>query len=241
MSATRRGLAAALLAVAGDAAAGPTERVLGARVEPGAPELEAQAGIEHDRRGRSAWGLALGVEWVPLPRWAVEFAVEFDRAPGAPARLAGFEWENRFALTQGDDRPFDLALLVEAEREVGDDDAVWSLRYGPLLEWRRGAAAGRLNLLFERRLHAPRPATELAYRWSLRGHGDGPLGWGLQGFGELGAWNRWAPRATQSHRLGPVLFVQGRGEAVAFEVALLFGVGGAAPQHRWRLQAALPF
>ncbi|HKX95131.1 MAG TPA: hypothetical protein VJM48_10545 [Methylibium sp.] len=237
----KRALAAALLAGAGAAAAGPADYVLGARVEPGEPEFEAKFGIERDRQGRSAWGLALGVEWVPLPRWGTEVTVEFGREPGASARLAGIEWENRLALVQGDGRTWDLALLVEAEREFGDDDAGWSLRYGPLLEWQRGPVAGHLNLLFERRLQRAHPPTELAYQWEIRGAGERPLAWGLQGFGELGRWDHWAPRAAQSHRLGPVLFARSRDPAVEIEAALLFGMGGAAPRHTLRLQAALPF
>ncbi len=237
----RRTLAAALLAAAGEAAASPTDYVLGARVEPGAPELEAKFGIERDRQGRSAWGLALGVEWVPLPRWGAELTVEFGREPDASARLTGIEWENRFALTEGDGRSWDLALLVEAEREVGGDDTGWSLRYGPLFEWRRGPVAGHLNLLFERRLQRDRPPTGLAYQWELRGRADEPLAWGLQGFGNLGPWDRWAARADQSHRFGPALFVQAGDEGMELEAALLFGTGGAAPRHTLRLQAALPF
>jgi hypothetical protein len=237
----KRFVAGALLGAAGAVVAGPTDHVLGARVEPGAPEVEARLGIERDRRGRNALGLALGVEWVALPRWGAELTVEFGREPDASARLAGIEWENRFALTQGDDRHWDLALLVEAEREFGDDDAGWSLRYGPLLEWRRGRVAGHLNLLFERRLQHARPPTALAYQWELRTHGERPLAWGLQGFGEVGRWDRWAPRAAQAHRLGPALFAQARDPAVEIEAALLFGMGGAAPRHTLRLQAALPF
>lgn len=234
-------VAGALLAAAGAAAAGPTDYVLGARVEPGEPEFEAKFGIERDRHGRSAWGLALGVEWVALPRWGTELTVEFGRAPDASARLAGIEWENRFALTQGADRAWDLALLVEAEREFGDEEAGWSLRYGPLFEWQRGPVAGHLNLLFERRLQRDRPPTELAYQWELRWRGDRPLAWGLQGFGELGPWDRWDARAAQSHRLGPALFFDGGDDAIEIEAALLFGTGGAAPRHTLRLQAALPF
>lgn len=231
-------VAGALLGAAGAVVAGPTDRVLGARLSPGAPELEARLGIERDRRGRSAWGLALGVEAVPQPRWGSELTVAFGREPGASARLAGIEWENRIALTQGAGRPWDLALLVAAERAFGDDDAGWSLRYGPLFEWQRGPLAGRANLLFERRLEHARPSTALAYQWQLRARAGAPLAWGLQGYGEL---DRRDHRHAPSHRLGPALFVQADDDGLEIEAALLFGSGDGAPRHTLRLQAALPF
>ncbi len=49
---------------------------------------------------------------------------------------------------------------------------------------------------------------------------------GLQGFGELGAWDHWAPRREQSHRIGPMLagsLPLGTSQALKYEASYLTG------------------
>ena len=48
--------------------------------------------------------------------------------------------------------------------------------------------------------------TQLKYQWQVRHHWKRWLHFGAQGFGEVGTWNHWSPRAQQSHRAGPALF-----------------------------------
>jgi len=230
---------AALALVATSASAGPTEEVLGARLGDGPPALEARMGIERDRHGRSRWGAELGVAARPRRGWASELSAEFGRDGVGRLRVTALEWENRIALT-APVGPWHAAWLLAVEHAFDDDERGWALHTGPLLEWRDATVGARWNLLFERRLGEPAASTGLAYRWELRDRRPRTVAWGLQGDGELGRWNDWAPRAQQAHRIGPALFAQAPAD-ISVGAALLAGLGGAAPRLTARVQVELPF
>lgn len=231
------------------------EYIVGPEVEQGELAVESKAGVAWNRDGRSRWGVKLGVEYGITTWWSSELTVGVGREGGASAGLRSVEWENRILLVESDAHPHVIGALIEIERHRGlepdDDGGGASLRYGPLLQSAWGPVQLNLNLLFERRLGTggERTPTEFGYQWQWRWRRDAALDWGLQGFGALGPWNDWAPRAEQSHVLGPTLFGRmGLGdsgawdrEAPEFEVGLLFGLGGEAPPVTLRLQASLPF
>lgn len=239
----QRGLVLAALAWPLSAAqAGPADYIFSPVVEHGEREIDSKAGIARDRDGRSAWAGSVGLEYGLTSWWAAEGTVNFGRAVGHRTRVDSLEWENRFQLTTTGLRPYEIGLLLEVERAMRSGEG-WELRYGPLLQARWGALQGNLNLLFERRLRAQtQEPTGFGYQWQLRLHGGGAIDWGAQGFGELGRWDRWAPRSAQSHILGPVLFARLGGEDDAqVEAGVLLGTGGAAPEATLRLQAMIPF
>ena len=128
--------------------------------------------------------------------WASEAMVNFVRERGEPTRMQSLEWENRFQFTTTGAQPYELGLLLEVQRER-ESLAGYQFRTDPLLQAHWGAVQANLNLLFERRVRAEASsATEFGYQWQLRAHRDAPLGWGVQGFGHPGRWDRWAPRAA---------------------------------------------
>jgi len=174
---------------------------------------------------------------------AASFTANPRRAAGESTRVDSLEWENRFQFTETASRPYEIGLLFEVQRATRSGEGL-ELRYGPLLQTQWGRVQGNLNLLFERRLRAEtqRP-TEFGYQWQLRVHRASGLDVGAQGFGEVGRWDRWAPRAEQSHILGPAAFARLGSDAddPAVEAALLVGTGGAAPRARLRMQALVPF
>ena len=66
----------------------------------------------------------------------------------------------------------------------------------------------------------------MKYQWQVRYRWKPPLQFGLQGFGELGPWDRWAPRDQQSHRAGPALFGTvpiGSRQSLSYQAAYLIG------------------
>jgi hypothetical protein len=76
------------------------------------------------------------------------------------------------------------------------------------------------------------------YRWTPA------MEFGVQGFGELGKWDDWASSDQQSHRLGPALFGKlplTAHQAIAYNVAWLFGASKAAPDNTFRMQVEYEF
>lgn len=234
-------LSALVLPIAGQAS--PADYIFGPIVEEGEREIDSKAGIARYRDGRSAWAGSIGMEYGVNAWWATEATVDFGRTAGASARVDSLEWENRLQLTETGRWPYEIGLLFEVERATHSGEG-WELRYGPLLQAHRGALQANLNPLFERRLLADRQEpTEFGYQWQVRAHCGRALDWGMQGFGELGRWDRWAARSEQSHILGPALFARlGEDEdAAEVEAGLLLGTGGVAPRSTLRLQAMIPF
>lgn len=236
-------LAALLVAAPRPAGARPSDYIFSPIVEPGEWEVDSKAGLARGRDRHSFWSASLGVEYGVTRWWATEATLNFGREPGASTRIDSIEWENRFQLTPHDGRPYAVGALLEIER-ARDRAEGWELRYGPLLQWQPGRMQFNLNLLFERAVDADESEpTRFGYQWQWRHDRAAAFDVGLQGFGDLGRWDHWAPRREQSHLLGPAFFLQfGDDEdEPSFELGLLFGTGGAAPRQTLRLQGMFPF
>ena len=101
------------------------------------------------------------------------------------------------------------------------------LEWGPVLQTDIGRTQLNLNLFLERVINpeAPKPM-QLKYQWQVK-HRYRPLfEFGLQGFGEVGEWDQWAPRSRQSHRLGPMIagtWTLGGKQAIKYQLAWLKG------------------
>jgi hypothetical protein len=89
------------------------------------------------------------------------------------------------------------------------------------------------NLVFERLWGLPvaRP-TQLKNQWQAKYRSKPEFQFGLQGFGEIGPWNDWAPSSRQSHRFWPVLagtLPLGKPQAVQYQLTYLEGKIYAKP------------
>lgn len=171
----------------------------------------------------------LGLAWNVSSRWYTELtAVGFRLGAGATGLVAA-EWQNDFMLTQGE-WPFDLAVHTNVARATDGSGAV-GIDYGPVLQTEAGRTQFNLNLFLQRALRTGTPqSTELAYQWQVKYRWTEKLQWGVQGFGEVGKWNDWLPRAQQSHRAGPALsgtWALGGMREVRYEAALLVGTNTA--------------
>lgn len=154
-------------------------------------------------------GLSYGVN----SRWTTGLLASWIGSSVMPTRRESLSWSNDVLLTQGE-WPVDVALhtrfIVNDERADGD-----AFEFGPALQTDLGRTRLNLNLFLERHWHDARQRPlELNYQWQAL-HRVAP-GWrlGVQGFGEVGRWDDWAPHARQSHRAGP---------AAAYEAALAGG------------------
>jgi hypothetical protein len=164
-----------------------------------------------------------GFGWNVNGRWYTELLGSFAGESG-DTRLDNVEWQNDVLLTQGQ-YPFDLAVhsLWVTPRGSGTGH---SLELGPVLQTDIERTQLNFNLIFDRSFDgATAQPTQLKYQWQVRSRWQHWLNVGAQGFGELGAWDHWAPHDAQSHRAGPALFGSvGAGPgAFAWQAAYLVG------------------
>jgi hypothetical protein len=184
-------------------------------------------------------GLGYGVN----SRWTTELFLSWEGSAHEAVRPATLNWQNDVLLTQGQ-YPFDLAVHVQL---VKDRDAPHQLglNWGPVLQTNIGPTQINFNLFFDQVLRAEMPTPAKAqYQWQLRQHNGAGLQAGLQGFGELGTWNHWAPASKQSHRVGPAVFFDQRlGDAGTFKLQAAWLVGQTYNQrgHMFTLRAHFDF
>ena len=183
-------------------------------------------------------GLGYGV----TSRWYTEVYASWLGSADTATRLDTLNWQNEYLLTQGQ-YPFDLALHASYIRLQTTHDG-YALEWGPVLQTDVGRTQLNANLFLEREFNAGAPTqTEMKYQWQVRYRWKAPLHFGLQGFGELGPWDRWAPRERQSHRAGPALFGSvpiGAGRSLSYQAAYLLGsvYGHHADMFTMRVQYA---
>ena len=181
----------------------------------------------------------LGLGYGFTSRWTSELLLSWIGSSQAATRLSSVNWQNAFLLTQGE-RPYDLALHAQfiSDRIRRDRRAV---EFGPVFQTDVGRTQINANLFFERGLGAASAEpTQAKYQWQLRHRWLSGFHVGLQGFGEIGPWREWLPRARQSHRLGPALFGTWRGsdkQAFHLQAAWLVGDVNARAGHMFTLRA----
>src|SRR5205085_348957 len=145
---------------------------------------------------------------------------------GSRLKYEAFEWENRFQLTESNQYPVDLGLLLEIEVPRERHVEGYELKGGPLLQWDTGDVRWNANLLFERMVRTRDEEShhlEMGYQLQARYDLSRALGFGVQAFGEMGKWDHWSPASEQSHRLGPAIFgklkLEGR-QSIKYNAAL---------------------
>jgi hypothetical protein len=184
-------------------------------------------------------GLGYGVN----KRWTTEFFLSWEGSAHEAVRPATLNWQNDVLLTQGQ-YPFDLALHAQF---IKDRDAPHQLgvNWGPVLQTEVGPMQINFNLFFDQIVRGDTPTpTKAQYQWQLRRHNGNGLQGGLQGFGELGPWNHWAPTNQQSHRAGPAAFFEARiDDARTFKLQAAWLVGKTFGErgHMFTLRAHIDF
>lgn len=180
--------------------------------------------VKHPDRPEVVWpevGLGYGV----TSRWSTELFASWIGSSQMPTQLSSWNWQNEFLLTQGE-LPLDIALHAQLIANQLDDGG-HAIEFGPVLQTDLGRTQLNGNVFFERGWGGlDSGATQMKYQWQLRHRWKPWLHLGLQGFGELGPWNRWLPHDQQSHRAGPALFGTARvddRQALLVQAAYLYG------------------
>jgi len=158
-------------------------------------------------------------------RWYTELFVSYIGAEIQSTYPSTWNWQNDYLLTQGQ-YPFDLAVHTNLYFNQGSSRG-YALEIGPALQTEIGRTQFNANLIFERSFDVPiAQATQLKYQWQVKHRYRPAFEFGLQGFGELGAWDNWAPSARQSHRAGPMMSgmwqLNGK-QAIKYQLAYLVG------------------
>lgn len=224
--------------------AGPADYVYTPAVEYGEKEVDFKAGTAKKGGEPRESAYSLGFGWGATEWWFTEAYLKYKRADGEDTRYDAIEWENKFQLTETGKYPVDVGFLVEIERPR-DRAEGWEVKWGPLLQTEFGKIQLNGNILFERAYRASEPTeTELLYQWQVKYRWRPQFEFGVQGFGELGKWNDWAPHRDQVHLAGPAVFGKlplGNHQAIKYNAAWLFGLNRGSPDHGIRFQAEYEF
>lgn len=147
----------------------------------------------------------LGLGYGVTSRWTTELYGSWIGSSQMPMQLNTWNWQNDLLLTQGD-YPLDVALHTLLVRDARKADG-YAIEWGPVLQTDVGRTQLNGNVFFEKGHDGFEPGpSQMKYQWQVRHRWRPGLHLGLQGFGELGPWDHWAPRDQQSHRAGPALF-----------------------------------
>lgn len=219
-------IAAAGLAFATAAGAGPADKVYMPSVEAGETEIEFRGGYHDGGEADNEHQYVLDVGHGINSRWFTEVAAEFEKVPGADSEFAALEWENIFLLTEPGRHWLDVGLFAKYEYSLqgGPDEIV----FGPLLQKGFGRVQANFNPLVERQIGSgAADAFEFRYAAQLKWRLNPGFEPGVQAFG-----------GASTDRVGPALFgrwASGR-HKFKYDAAVLFGVGSEAPDATVRFQ-----
>ena len=237
-------LAAGAMLYASAAMADPNDYVHDPAVEPGEREIDFKFGTASRGADPAAAAASIGLGYGATDWWFTELYAKYMRESGAGTTFDAIEWENKFQLTETGKYPVDLGMLLEIEHPK-DRAEGWEVTWGPLLQAEWGKVQVNFNPLLRRNYRSQDLAdTHFVYEWQAKYRWRRHFEFGVQGFGDTGKWNDWAPHAEQDHRLGPALFGKvalGGGYALEYNAGYLIGASPAAPDHTFRLQVELEY
>lgn len=185
----------------------------------------------------------IGFSYGVTRRWYTELYATYMRTDAAGMELRDISTQNDFLLTHGQ-YPVDLALHTNLSR-FHDTDRGYAFEFGPVLQTELGRTQFNGNLFFERSYRVEQAnRMQMKYQWQIKYRWLPKLGFGLQGFGELGDWDDWAGRDQQSHRVGPAIsgtWPLGNSRALQYEAAYLAGSIFAKHAHVFTMRVQYGF
>ena len=224
--------------------AGPSDYIYTPTVEYGEKEIDFKYGTARNGSDPHESAASIGFGYGATEWWFTEIYLKYKSANGEGTHYDAIEWENKFQLTETGKYPVDVGFLLEIERPK-DHAEGWEVKWGPLFQTEFGKIQLNANLLFQRSFKAETPGkTELQYQWQAKYRWLPKFEFGLQGFGEMGEWNRWAPESERIHKLGPAVFGKlpvSDHQFIKYNAAWLFAASSAAPEHTVRVQVEYEF
>ncbi|HSY26131.1 MAG TPA: hypothetical protein VK832_01390 [Burkholderiaceae bacterium] len=213
-----------LLMVTNHASADPDDSIFTTYSENGERQIDFRMGAINQSGQATQSASTVGYGYGVTDYWFSELYIGYVRSGSGGTDFDSAALQNTFRLTD-EQSPVEIGLYTEIEYEA-DRTAGYQLTFGPLLQGDIGLTRLNFNLLFQRNYLADFPnPLQLGYQWQIKHHWNFPVDFGLQGFGEFGQWNHWAPRDEQSHRLGPGIFGKvslGEHRVINYNAAILF-------------------
>jgi hypothetical protein len=227
----------------GCALAGPSDYVYVPAVTQGEREIDFKYGAASKGAEPSLQAASLGFGYGATEWWFTEIYVKGERE-GAHSLFDAIEWENKFQLTETGKYPLDVGFIVELERPHDRSEGN-EVRFGPLFQADVDLVQLNFNPLLTNISRASEGnGTYFGYQWQAKYRWQRAFEFGVQGFGETGRWNHFAPSSEQSHRMGPAIFGKyglGGGQGITWNAALLFGLTPGSPDGNFRLQVEYEF
>jgi hypothetical protein len=168
--------------------------------------------------------------------WRPEVYVgSYEREPGGPNQLQGYEFENTFQITPQGEYWADFGFLASYEYNKQPDQP-GGLEFGPLFEKRTGRIDQRLNLIWEKELGGGADhhyEFRGSYAWSYE----------INTMWEPGFEFYYRPDDV-AHQIGPALngeLASSRGNEFEYSIAYLFGLNKGAPNRTLALRLEFEF
>lgn len=228
----------------GSVHAGPADYVYMPTVEYGEKEIDFKFGSARQPSGETRQVGSFGIGYGATEWWFSEVYLKTEHESPEP-RLNILEFENKFQLTETGKYPAEVGLITELEIPLNKGGEASEFKFGPLFQTEYGKLQLNGNLLFETKFGGQEPnETVFQYQWQAKYRWHKEFEFGLQGFGETGKWNNWAPHNDQEHKLGPAIFGKvplGGHEAIRYNAAWLIGMTDATPDNTFRMQVEYEF
>lgn len=213
------------------------------RVVQGETELEYRGFYDRDnhddRNTNQKHSLSVGHAFTSY--WSSELYAVYENAPGESFKQDGWEWENRFQLTEPGEYWADFGLLVEYEHPAHGSTKEVAL--APIIEKTIGSWVATGNLFIEREFGGDASSDlVLAYAARLKYLMNPHAEPAIEFFGEPGVIDDMGRVNHQEHWVGPALYGQlhaGNKRKFAYSTALLKGVTSAATD--WRAVVRLEY
>jgi len=224
--------------------AGPADYVYMPTVDYGEKEIDFKFGTAKQPAGETKQVASLGFGYGATEWWFTEAYIKTEHESPEP-RLNILELENKFQLTETGKYPLEVGLITELEFPLNNNGEPYEFKIGPLFQTEFGLLQLNGNLIFETKFGGGGSSeTAFQYQWQAKYRWRQEFEFGLQGFGETGEWNDWAPTDEQEHNLGPAVFGKvplGNRDAIKYNAAWLIGVTDATPNNTFRLQVEYEF
>jgi len=226
-------LGSAALPQSAQAAPGLAEEVYPATVERGEPELEARYGRLGGGADDGEDALKLEAGYGVTDHLRVNGMLELEREAGGSRRAEAGAIEAIYALGQAGG--IDAAVYGEYEIGFHGPDAIETKL---LLQRRAGPWDLRLNLIAAKPL-ASGAQVELGYAAGVYRKVGGEVQLGVEGYGDVGTFDHFAPRAE--HFVGPVarFEIKGLGPELGLQIGYLFALDKARDDTKGQLQLRL--
>ncbi|BBN60090.1 DUF3187 family protein [Hydrogenovibrio marinus] len=223
--------------------AGAADYIYTPTVENGEFEIDFKYGFSGKSKAVQDYSqnvTSLGFGYGASERWFTELYLKSEKENGKPG-LNILEFENKFQLTETGRYPVDVGLITELELPSNGKEPS-EFKVGPLFQTNSGKMQYNFNVLFEAKIGGSTPSSNIVagqYQLQAKYRLQKSFEFGVQSFGEVGAWDNWSPASEQEHKIGPAIF--GKIGHLKYNAAYLFGLTRSTSNGTARLQVEYEF